>query len=361
MSRTFLVAVILLLFGLLSSLVLQSIAPNRALSQLFFVAVSLCVYVIASWIPAHAYQAFSPILFLSVCALLLYTLILGYAAKGATRWISIGSVRVQVSELAKPALVVATSLYAVSSGLSSQKKLAKLFGMSALIIAPVFLQPDLGSSLVLASIVAVVTFLCVRRFSSLVPWVGIALLGGIVIWSFLLLPYQKERIFSFQDRAPSTGSGYNAQQAQITLGSGKLLGRGLGHGVQTQLRFLPEYHTDFFFASYGEELGFVGVFALFLLYGSLYIALLYDYQRLDLTDKIIRASGTLCIFFQMCVHIGMNSGLLPVTGITLPFLSSGGSSFLSFSLLLGLMMAFSRKTTASSQGYFTKTSFPAIL
>ena len=165
----------------------------------------------------------------------------------------------------------------------------------------------------------------------------VAMIPVILGWQFLLHDYQKQRILSFASPEEHQTASYNAEQSLIAVGSGRLLGRGLGHGVQSQLRFLPERQTDFIYASYAEELGFLSVILLLALYLTLCLALLWrSAVTPDRMMSLYLAGLTTQLIVHIAVNIGMNMGLLPITGITLPFMSYGGSSLLSFALSLGI-------------------------
>ncbi len=355
-------AVVLLLFGGISSLVLYSISPLEAYSQAVFAVLGIFVFALSARVPRILYMNGYRVIYGVMIALLLATLLLGYQAKGARRWISLGSIRVQTSEIAKPLLLVSCSIFAAQYTLRRQREITRYLFFALVPVALVFVQPDLGTSLVLLVIVFSVLFFRIGSLTRLIPWGVLFVLFSLIAWQFVLHPYQKDRLFSFFGFGSESGTAYNARQAIITLGSGKLTGRGLGHGVQTQLRFLPEHHTDFFFASFGEEFGLLGIFFILLLYICLYFILLWRIFSYHPIDQTVRLAVAASLFFQMYVHMGMNSGLLPVTGIPLPFLSSGGSSFLSSSILLGIAMSFSSpKVPTHTRTPFTKPPFPDIL
>jgi rod shape determining protein RodA len=200
------------------------------------------------------------------------------------------------------------------------------------------LQPDLGSSLIIASIWMGIMILLGARRSYII---GIFLLGAIVsvfAWFFLLQTYQKERVLTFlnPERDP-LGQGYNSTQAIIAIGSGKLFGRGLGFGSQSQLRFLPEAQTDFIFTVIGEELGLAGISALLFLFFLILYRLIRIVRRTNDDFVAVTVSGIAILFFvQFFVNVGANLGLLPITGVPLPFVSYGGSSLMMNLLLIGV-------------------------
>lgn len=342
MDRRLFIGFILALLGGISSLMLWSVSPKDASSQLLFALMGLTAYGVLQFVPRRLFRISVLPAFIVIAVLLVFTLVLGHTAKGASRWFSIGPVRIQVSEVAKPILALTLSTYVTHFALKNQKRLLFFFLLAGAYAGMVLLQPDLGSALVLAAIAAGICMFSIPRVSLLIPWVLIGVILSVVAWNFVLYPYQKQRLFSFLGTSELKGSGYNAEQAIITVGSGKLWGRGIGHGVQTNLRFLPEHHTDFFFASYAEETGLIGVIFLLTIFACLFIALLWNIHLLDGFDQVLRFSFVCALAFQTFVHVFMNMGFAPVTGIPLPFLSSGGSSFVSLSIFLGLVMRFHR-------------------
>ncbi len=335
--------ILIFILGVISTIVLASVAPNEAIGQGGFVGLGLLAFVIASFFPRHFWKRSSYLLYAIVTILLITTLVRGQITKGATRWLPIGSFRLQVSEVAKPALALTLAAYVSSKGLDTQKKLFFFFAIAAIPITLVFVQPDLGSALVLSAITGGILISHIQKPKLLLPWVILGILGAGILWQFVLYPYQKARIFSFIAPASDEASSYNARQALIAAGSGKVLGRGLGRGVQSNLKFLPEFHTDFFFASFAEELGFVGCVVLFVLFAILFWLLFLHAGQLDPFDGAYRIGILYGLALQSVVHVGMNIGVLPVTGIPLPFLSSGGSSFVSLSLAVGIAMALRQK------------------
>ncbi len=208
----------------------------------------------------------------------------------------------------------------------------------------VLLQPDFGS--------AVIIFFL---------WLGMVLVSGISkkhlfavfalgiiafsgLWFYVLQPYQKERIHSFVNPlADVRGTGYHAYQAMIAVGSGQIFGKGVGYGTQSKLRFLPEYQTDFIFASFAEEWGFVGVALLLLVFAILIWRILKNAMYGSTNFEILFGAGIAILFItQFMIHVGMNIGLLPVTGKTLPFMSYGGSHLLTEFAALGILVGMRR-------------------
>ncbi|MBP9700274.1 FtsW/RodA/SpoVE family cell cycle protein [Candidatus Woesebacteria bacterium] len=338
------VGILLLIFGVLSTIVLGSVFPKEAIGQALFVILGLITYTVAQFIPRSFWKGIAVPLYVLVTILLVATLLHGRVTKGAVRWIPIGPVHVQVSELAKPALILVIAAVVSKVGLRSQRGLLVAMGLLAIPLLLILLQPDLGSGLVLLASAGGILLTYTRKLTLLIPWIVGGVMVSLLAWQFFLYPYQKARILSFVSSSENQDSSYNAQQALIAAGSGKLLGRGLGKGVQSNLKYLPEFHTDFFFASYAEELGYLGVGILLLLYCALFYLLALHAGNLDAFDGMYRAGLLYALLFQTVVHMGMNIGLSPVTGIPLPFLSSGGSSFISMALAVGIAVSLAAQT-----------------
>ncbi|MBI5151128.1 MAG: FtsW/RodA/SpoVE family cell cycle protein [Candidatus Pacebacteria bacterium] len=323
-----------LLFACLSLVMLKSIYPQGVFSQFFAFTLGFITYGITSSLPFSFWKKWSILLFILVCTSLVFTFALGKTTNGSTRWIAVGTAQFQPSQATKPilALYLCTLLY------SKKKKIWQLV-FALLPIFLVFIQPDLGTALILLVITFLSLYTCGISARTLGMFVFLMSLFGTIGWTFVFHDYQKQRLFSFLAPASDTlGQGYHAQQAIIAVGSGKFFGRGLGHGVQSSLRFLPERQTDFMFASYAEELGFVGVLLLFLLYLLFFFSLIHLSFRIhDPAGKGLALTIVGALSVQTMMNIGMNIGLLPIAGVTLPLLSLGGSSIVSIFFALGLL------------------------
>ncbi len=320
----------------LSVIVLRPIAPS--LFPLYYVYIFLAglAFFVFLQIDFDVLSLFSKHFYIITIFLLVLALLIGQVTRGVIRWIPIGPLTIQPAEIARPFLLVFFANYLTREEVDI-KRLVKAL---ALLFFPLFLiliQPSLG-----------VTFLTAVGFLGIIFATDFKkkyLLWGIILFCLLLplvwlilQPYQKARILTFVDptRDP-LGTGYNSIQSMISVGSGKLFGRGLGRGVQTQLAFLPERHTDFIFASVAEELGFVGAFL--LVAGSFFIFTRLARFIENAESPAARAylSGLfLTLFVQTIVHIGMNMGLLPITGVPYPLVSAGGSSLLATMIGLGI-------------------------
>lgn len=287
-------------------------------------------------IPFSIWKGLSIPLFVLVCVALIMTLVLGKTTKGSTRWISLGSAQFQPSQLAKPLLALYVCALLVKR--KQSKKLARIT-LGILPVLLVFAQPDLGTALVLTSVFALSLYFSHVPIKILLGLLVFGLVIGAISWSFILRDYQKQRILSFVSPTEDVlGRDYHANQSVIAIGSGKIFGRGLGHGTESSLRFLPERQTDFMFASYAEELGLVGVVLLLFLYMFLFAILLWMGKKIiDPTGKAFTLTMIGTLFVQTGMNIGMNLGLLPITGITLPLMSLGGSSIISILFTFGLI------------------------
>ncbi|MGB3073381.1 MAG: rod shape-determining protein RodA [Candidatus Moraniibacteriota bacterium] len=284
----------------------------------------------------------STLLYFVTIAVLLVVLFLGAEIRGTVGWLALGGFQIQPVEFAKLVLVVflASFISKKHSELGEWTRLIASLFLSALLILLVLRQPDLGSGLVLAFIwLSMIVVSGIRwKHVFVLGLLGLALLG--TSW-FFLADYQKARLQTFLDpELDPKGSGYNVLQSMVAVGSGGLSGKGIGHGSQSQLNFLPERHTDFIFAVISEELGLIGGGLILFLYGLL----LYRIMRIaqvarDNTGYLI-AVGILALFFvHILINLGMNMGFLPVTGLPAPFLSYGGSALLAFFLELGLLLS----------------------
>jgi rod shape determining protein RodA len=256
--------------------------------------------------------------------------------RGTIRWIPLGGVSIQPAEIIRPLLMVYFANFYARHKLTANTflKAALLIGIPAFLIV---IQPSLS-----VTIVTLVGFLGVTisaGFSKKILF-GCALFLLIIspLIFLLMAPYQKERILTFiNPNKDPLGAGYNSIQSMISIGSGKLTGRGLGKGAQTQLSFLPERHTDFIFASISEELGFVGaILVLSGLFIVLYRITVYIGNPVGPSGRAYSTGVFFTLLTQVIVNISMNLGIMPVAGLPLPILSAGGSSFLATMILLGI-------------------------
>jgi len=319
--------------------IIGSVAPLLLLSQLTFYVGGLIVFFIVSRIDYHLYADLSRPIYLVSFILLIITLIIGFESRGAVRWIPLGPFNLQFSEILKPFLIAAFA--GVLSKNQHDYRFSDFLFHCLWFLVPTFLvlkQPDLGSAIVYTLAFLSMIIAAGGKLSYLVASIFPSFLALPIFWHFLA-DYQKARIFSFfNPQADPLGASYNAIQAVVSVGSGLLFGRGLGRGTQSHLSFLPERHTDFIFASLAEELGFVGAVAVLLALFILVWRILSAASRgVDLLARTMAAGIAVLLLTQLFINIGMNVGLVPVTGITLPLISYGGSSVLSTMIGLGII------------------------
>ena len=317
---------------------------NTARSQFIFSLLGLSLFFGVALFDYNMFRLGGRFMYVVIALSLLLVLFIGEEVRGSFRWFVIGPFNVQPSELMKPILILFFSWFASTFSLKSIRILLLsvfLFLLPALLL---FRQPDLGNVLVYFAIwfAIMVTAGVPRKY--LLWGLSFILLVLPEMW-LLLREYQKQRIFSFLNPyADPLGTGYNVIQSTIAVGSGQLFGRGLGRGTQSRLQFLPEYHTDFIFATLAEELGFFGSVLLLFLFFFLIFHVFETARSAPNTFGVFIAVGVgTMILFQVCVNVGMNIGIIPITGITLPLVSYGGSSLLSTLMSLGLVASVFRK------------------
>ena len=319
---------------------LLSIDINFFWSQLIFAVIGIALAILVARIDFSIYPYFDRYIYF-FCLLLLALSYLGPNVSGATRWLEIGGVRLQPSEFVKPWLLLSWASLLVRYPPEKWRYLLRHVALFLLPFGLVFFQPDLGNAIVYTTM-----------------WVGAVVLAGVSLWYVILaggtllvlLPtlyellhdYQKLRILTFlYPQLDPQGAGYNALQSLITIGSGQWWGRGFARGPQSLLNFLPEHHTDFIFAAFSEEFGLIGALILLTIFLILLWRLLKR-TREQVESPIAFIYG-ISLFMQLVtqvvINVGMNMGLVPITGITLPFVSAGGSSLLATWMGLGIFMA----------------------
>jgi rod shape determining protein RodA len=284
--------------------------------------------------------------FVATVLSLILVLFIGEITLGAQSRFNLGLFSLQPSDPAKLVLIIVLAKYfAKRHELIGDFKHIIVSGIYALaVFGLVFIQPDFGSAVILFFVWLGMVLVSGIKLRHLVT---VFVLGSVVfglMWQFVFFEYQQERIMTFLDPLSDIqGAGYNAYQSTVAIGSGELFGKGIGFGTQSKLLFLPEYETDFIFAAFAEEWGMVGVILLFVLFSIVVWRLLQHAINGDTNFERLFASGV-CILLvaHFFVHIGMNIGLLPVTGTTIPFLSYGGSHLLTEFLAVGMVMGMRR-------------------
>ncbi len=315
---------------------------DMVIRQAMKLGIGVGVMLVVAQVSPFFYQKWAPHIFFVGVGLLITVLIVGDMGKGAQRWLNLGVVKFQPSEIMKLSLPMMMawflSKYTLPPTIKNTLISFIIIGTPTLLIAK---QPDLGTSLLVASSGFFALFLAGLRYRVII---GLIMAAGAflpVLWFYLMHPYQKQRVLTFLN--PETdplGSGYHIIQSKIAIGSGGLEGKGWLHGTQSQLEFLPERHTDFIFSVFSEEFGFIGVILLLAVYAFVIVrGMLIAVRAQEAFTKLLAGSLILTFFVYLFVNIGMVSGLLPVVGVPLPLISWGGSAVVTLMASFGILMA----------------------
>jgi rod shape determining protein RodA len=344
---------LLFLIGTLSVLNLYSATfPIRdaggtqiLIKQVYWYLMGFALLIMITLFDYHLLERLAWPIYLFTIFLLVLVLIIGKVSSGSQRWLDLGIINIQPSELAKLSIVIILSQFFSTHGEYADYRLRDLWQPFLLILLPFVLivqEPDLGSAMALAIIAFSIILVMKIRWISLIFLIAATLSSVPFVW-FSLKEYQKKRIFTFLNpESDPLGAGYHIIQSKIAIGSGLLAGKGFLKGTQTRLHFLPEQHTDFAFSVWGEEWGFLGSLFLLMLYLLLILwGINIAKNSKDKFGAILAIGITAIVFWQMVINIGMTIGLLPVVGIPLVLFSYGGSSVLSTMLGMGLLMSIS--------------------
>jgi rod shape determining protein RodA len=323
--------------------------------QMVWISLAVIVFLVAS-IPEYGFLRRTPVvvgLYAVIVALLALIFVFGAVVKGGQNRFDLGLFAFQPADLAKLMLVIFLAKYFARRHIEIAhiRHILVSGAYAFVILLLVFLQPDLGSAITIASIwlgMVLVAGISWKHLATLFI-IGAVVAGGL--WHFGLHQYQKDRILTFIHPLSNIQStGYNAYQSTVAVGSGQALGKGIGYGTQSKLQFLPEFQTDFIFASFAEEWGFVGVIILFTLFTIIIVRILVIATHgYDNFDTLVAAGIAIYFISQFIVHAGMNMGLLPITGTTLPFMSYGGSHLLTEYMALGILMGMRRRARPTIQ------------
>ncbi len=315
----------------MSQLKKQFVRLTVAFGAMFFFA----------WIPPRIYKKWTPFIFAGGIMLLFAVILFGQMGKGAQRWLNFGFFQFQPSEIMKLAVPMMVAWY--FSERTLPPNLRELLIAIIIIGLPTYLiliQPDLGTSILIASSGVFVIFLAGIRWRIIFSFITLAVIYAPIHWIFVMQPYQKQRVITFLDpEQDKLGSGYHIIQSQIAIGSGGLHGKGWLQGTQSQLEFLPERNTDFIFAVLGEEFGFFGVMLLLAIY--LWIVgrgFVISLNAQETYTRLLAGAITLTFFVYVFVNIGMVTGVLPVVGLPLPLVSYGGTSMVTLMASFGILM-----------------------
>ncbi|MEY2640670.1 MAG: rod shape-determining protein RodA, rod shape determining protein RodA [Candidatus Parcubacteria bacterium] len=321
--------------------------------QVIWIAVSFCIFFGLSFVDfkfLRRTNIISWIFFLAV-ALLVSLFAVGTVAKGAQSWLSFGFFNVQPAELVKLVLILLLAKYFSRRHVEIRniRHILVSGAYAFLLFVLVLVQPDFGSALIIFCIWFGMVMVSGISKKHLLIVAGVGVLAFACMWLWVLQPYQKARVMTFLHPLQDIqGTGYNAYQSTIAVGSGQLVGKGLGYGTQSRLEFLPEYETDFIFAAFAEEWGFVGVVILFALFGVVLWRIIVHAMRGATNFETLFGIGiAVLLMSHFIVHVGMNIGLLPVTGLTIPFMSYGGTHLVVTFAALGMLMSMSRYARAA--------------
>lgn len=314
--------------------------------QIGWFFLSMTIAFVISLVNSKNYFRYAYALFGFNVFLLLLVLILGKIGMGAQRWLVLGPIRIQPSELMKVTLVLGLARWFRQNCAEGETGLRSLIIPGVLAFIPailIILEPDLGTGLILLLIFFVIAFY--RKLSwrtiGIISLVGA--ISGTAMYQFGLKEYQKKRIIAFLNpQADAKGSGYNAIQSKIAIGSGQFFGKGFQQSSQVSLNYLPENHTDFVFSIFNEEHGFFGSLVLLALYGLLFFRFLIMAKSVNSMFEAIVMIGLVSIFFwHTFINMGMVMGILPIVGLPLPYMSYGGSSLLTFGICIGIATSIS--------------------
>ena len=337
-------AVVLVLFGLvtMNSFVGDNYYFPRQLTWLF---VSLAVFFGSSYVDWSFLRRTQVLVTLygAMIALLGFLLISARAVKGAQSWLHFGIVAFEPMDIAKILLVLMLAKY-------FSKRHIEIANFRHIVVSGVYtliffiliaLQPDFGSAMIIGCIWLGMVFVSGISKRHVAILFSCGLIAFALLWNFGFKEYQKDRILNFiHPLSDVQGSGYNARQSTIAVGSGQMFGKGIGYGTQSKLKFLPEYQTDFIFAAFAEEWGFFGTLLFFSIFGVFLWRIVANARRGATNFEILYGLGLAILFMShFFINVAMNMGLLPVTGITLPFVSYGGSHLLTSFFALGILMS----------------------
>ena len=321
-----------------------SLAPR----QFLWLFISLVIYLVLASIDVRFFRRTTAVMTLygTSVALLALLLLIAHPVMGARAWFTLGPISFQPADLAKLALLILLAKYLSRRHveIGDFRHILVSGGYALALIALILVEPDLGNAIIFGTLWLGMMLISgiSKRHLAILGFIG--LIAVSVLWFEGLKPYQRARIVSFVNPASDIrGSGYNAYQAQVAVGSGELFGKGIGYGTQSKLRFLPQYQTDFIFAAFAEEWGFVGVLILLALYALLFARLVQIARASATNFDAFFTLGVLILFAShVAIHTSISLGLLPVTGTTIPFMSSGGSHLVLEFAALGIVTSLAR-------------------
>ena len=338
-------AIIPILLAGLATMASFSGQGNYPLKQLMWITIAFLIFFGLAAMDAQVFKKASTLIWMygAGVGLLGVIFVIGHISKGAARWISLGGFSLQPADPMKLILVLVLSKY-LSRRHIEIANIKHIFITAAYFFVPfvlVFLQPDLGSAMILAVIWLGLILASGISKKHLAILFGVTLVIFGMLWMFVLHPYQKARVMNFiNPTANIQTTGYHVYQSMIAVGSGQVLGKGVGYGTQSRLNFLPEYKTDFIFAAFAEEWGLIGCSILIICFGLVIWRILRTGMYGSSNFEILYSIGIATFFMShILVNVGMNIGIMPVTGIALPFMSYGGSHLITEFAALGILMS----------------------
>ncbi|WDT74273.1 MAG: rod shape-determining protein RodA [Candidatus Manganitrophus sp.] len=344
----FVVVILILGIGVVSIYSVTSASEASSplyMKQIYWIILGWVVFLVMAWIDYHEIARFAYPIYALTLLLLVLVLLIGRTVLGAQRWLSFGFFNMQPSELAKVSLLLVSAKYFSDYFPKKGLNLRQLLVPGGLVLLPMLLilkQPDLGTALAISSVFFSMVLVIGLRSKFLIYSSLMSLMMFPFLWQFFwnrLRGYQRERLLTFVDPTNDpTGTGYHIIQSKIAIGSGGLFGKGLFGGTQSQLKFLPESHTDFIFSVFSEEWGFVGIFIFFMLFFFLLLwGVEIAYKAKDVLGSLLAVGIIGLISFYFLVNVGMTLGVMPVVGVPLPLVSYGGTSMVTTMGLLGLL------------------------
>ena len=308
--------------------------------QGIYLIIGTGVMALFAWIDYRMWRRYWTVLYIVNLLLLVFVMFKGQSALGAQRWIALGPFQFQPAEFSKLALAITIAALLAKGSFA---RLTDLIEPVVMVLIPALLilkQPDLGTTLVIVSILTGELFFGLPKLRHFAVYMTTLALAGGAIVKFALKPFQRDRLFVFLNpKIDPQGAGWNLNQSKIAVGSGELFGKGLFHGTQTQLNFVPEHSRDFIFTVIGEETGFIGALLLLMVYA----AILYGGMRCALAARdrfgFLLAVGIVAmLLFHVMVNVGMTIGIMPITGIPLPFMSYGGTALITDFAAIGILL-----------------------
>lgn len=346
------IVIVLCFFGIV--MIQSALAGNLEVSinsQILYVGIGIVFILACAFFDYHYLDSLANILYIGTILLLLALRLFGTAAFGSARWFRIGPISLQPSEFAKTFLIIRLAKYFADNDNKKHDMMwiIKSFALTFGIVVFILLQPNMSTSIVMMVLWFSMIWMAGIPMDKLLllGLAGILVVIGLLVWIFVspetvpfVQEYQINRVKTFLAPDPDAryGDSYNIDQAVISLGSGQLTGQGYGSGTQVQLRFLKVRHTDFIFSALGQEFGFIGAFLVIVVLSAMVLRIIHVARNApDFFGALICYGIATLFFFQMVVNMGVNLQILPVTGLTLPFISYGGSSTMALAMAIGVV------------------------